>query len=259
MTAMSEAASEANRTVGANPLAVILATLCGNLFLVLGSLFFGSLAILTAWIPPRGDWVYFMARLWSRGLLLSSGLPLSVAAGPKLDPQGRYVFMSNHQSLYDIPALIQTLPGQARFLAKRSLFQIPIFGWALKAGGFVSIDRKDRSRASESFADAVDRVRSGASAVVFPEGTRSLDGRLLPFERGGFLLAIKAGAAIVPVGIRGSLAVRPRDSWIVRPGRIRVSYGTPIDASRFGVRGRAELVELVREKMAELAGAEPIR
>ncbi|MEJ2086110.1 MAG: lysophospholipid acyltransferase family protein [Acidobacteriota bacterium] len=248
--------SESGQGVQAGAVSVALATLFGNLFLVLGSLFFGTLSILTAWIPPRGDWVYFMARLWSRGLLLSSGIRLTVSAGSRLDPSGRFVFMSNHQSLYDIPALIQSLPGQARFLAKRSLFQIPIFGWALKAGGFVSIDRKDRSRAAESFAEAVARLRSGASAVVFPEGTRSLDGHLLPFERGGFLLAIKSGTAIVPVGIAGSLQVRSRDSWIVRPGRIEVRYGAPIDVRQFGIRGRAELSELVRAKIAELAYCE---
>ena len=256
MAAMMQRVSEPSREGQAGAIAVALATLFGNLFLVLGSLFFGTLSILTAWIPPRGDWVYFMARLWSRGLLLSSGIRLTVTAGSQLDPKGRFVFMSNHQSLYDIPALIQSLPGQARFLAKRSLFQIPIFGWALKAGGFVSIDRKDRSRAGESFAEAVARLRSGASAVVFPEGTRSLDGRLLPFERGGFLLAIKSGTPIVPVGISGSLQVRPRDKWKVRPGTIRVAYGAPIDVRQFGIRGRAELGDRVRAKMAELARCE---
>ncbi len=250
---MSPSADDATRTAKPGPIATALATLSGNLFLVFGSIFFGTLAILTAWIPPRGDWVYFMARLWSRGLLFSSGLRLRVISGTSLESNRCYVFMSNHQSLYDIPALIQSLPGQARFLAKRSLFQIPIFGWALKAGGFVSIDRKDRSRASESFADAVDRLKSGSSAVVFPEGTRSLDGELLPFERGGFLLAIKSGAKIVPVGIQGSLQVRSRDSWVVRPGTITVAYGMPIDVESFGIRRRTELVEEVRTRIARLA------
>jgi 1-acyl-sn-glycerol-3-phosphate acyltransferase len=254
MAEMSRPAPAATQTEKPRSITTVLATLFGNLFLVFGSLFFGTLAILTAWIPPRGDWVYFMARLWSRGLLLFSGLRLRVVSGAEIDPHRCYVYMSNHQSLYDIPALIRSLPGQARFLAKRSLFQIPIFGWALKAGGFVSIDRTDRSRASESFADAVERLKSGSSAVVFPEGTRSLDGELLPFERGGFLLAIKSGAQIVPVGIQGSLQVRSRDSWAVRPGTITVAYGTPIEVESFGIRRRTELVEEVRERIARLAG-----
>ena len=235
----------------------VLATISGNLFLVIGSILFGSLAILMAWIPPRGDWVYANARLWSRGLLLFSGISLGRKLAAELEIDHPYVFMSNHQSLYDIPALIQSLPGQTRFLAKRSLFQIPIFGWALKAGGFVSIDRENRSRAGESFSDAVQRVQSGSSVVVFPEGTRSLDGELLPFERGGFLLAIKSGVPIVPVGIHGSLQVRSRDSWMVRPGRITVAVGEPIDVSAYGIRRRAELTEAVRGQIQRLSERSP--
>ena len=232
----------------------LLATISGNLFLIFGSLVFATLSILTAWIPPRGNWVYRMARFWSKGLIGFSGVKVHLDSSSDLEAGQCFVFMSNHQSLYDIPALITTLPGQARFLAKRSLFKIPIFGWALKAGGFVSIDRKDRSKASESFSDAVDRLRTGASAVVFPEGTRSLDGQLLPFERGGLLLAIKSGVPIVPVGIRGSIEVRPRDSWVVRPGTIEVSYGSPIAVQEYGIRGRGDLEQEVRQQITRLAG-----
>jgi 1-acyl-sn-glycerol-3-phosphate acyltransferase len=160
--------------------------------------------------------------------------------------------MSNHQSMYDIPALLASLPVQTRFLAKRSLFKIPIFGWAIALGGFISVDRSDRSRARESFAAAVEQLRLGASTLVFPEGTRSLDGRLSDFERGGFLLALKSGLAIVPVGIHGSLSVRRRGSLVVRPGRIRVRYGRPIEVESFGIRGRAELEGVVRERLADL-------
>ena len=232
----------------------LFATVAGNLFLFFGSLLFGSLSILTAWIPPHGNWVYRMARYWSRGVLGFSGVKVRLDSSSDLEAEQCFVFMSNHQSLYDIPALITTLPGQARFLAKRSLFRIPIFGWALRAGDFVSIDRKDRSRASESFSNAVDRLRSGASAVVFPEGTRSLDGQLLPFERGGLLLAIKSGVPIVPVGIRGSIEIRRRDSWVIRPGTIRVRYGPPIAVQEYGIRGRGELEDEVRRQISRLAG-----
>ena len=253
---MSRLASQSSRRAGPGLIATTLATLLGNLFLVFGTILFGTLAILVGWIPPRGDWSYFFARQWSRGLLLFSGVPLTVRANSDLDPNQCYVFMSNHQSLYDIPALIQALPGQTRFLAKKTLFSIPIFGWALRASGFISIDRKDRSRASESFSEAVDRLRSGASAVVFPEGARSRDGELLPFERGGFLLAIKSGAPIVPVGVQGSLKVRLRDRWTVRPGRITVTYGAPIEVESFGIRGRSELVEVVQQQISRLADLE---
>ena len=235
-------------------LRIILATLGGNLFIVLGSVLFGTLAILGSW-THRGDrWVFLMAQLWSRGLLTASGLRLEVAKLPSLDPDRRYVFMPNHQSLYDIPAILATLPLPAFFFAKRSLFQIPIFGWALRAGGFISIDRRDRSGARESFARAVDSLRQGRSTVIFPEGTRSLDGKLLAFERGGFLLAIKSGAAIVPTGIRGTLAVRKRGGWKVTPGRIGIGYGTPIETTDFNVRSRDDLMEILRREISSLAG-----
>jgi len=236
---------------------IILATLGGNLFIVGGSVIFGTLAILGSWTPAGDRWVFLMARLWSRGLLAASGLHLEESGGGSLDTSRCYVFMPNHQSLYDIPALIATLPVPAFFFAKRSLFRIPIFGWALQAGGFISIDRRDRSGAKQSFAKAVKTLQEGSSTVIFPEGTRSLDGRLLPFERGGFLLAIKSGAAIVPAGIEGSLAVRRRGGWKVTPGTIKVDYGRPIETSGYSVRSRDELADTVRHEimlLAELPG-----
>lgn len=234
-------------------LGIILATLGGNLYIVVGSAIFGSLAILGSWTPAGHRWVFWMARLWSRGLLAASGLRLEVSSRPVLDPSRAFVFMPNHQSLYDIPAMIATLPLPAVFFAKRSLFQIPIFGWALRAGGFISVDRRDRSRAKESFSKAVRTLQKGRSTVIFPEGTRSLDGGLLPFERGGFLLAIKSGAAIVPAGIRGTMATRKRGGWKVTPGTIRVVYGEPMETSDYSVRSRGELIESTRETIRSLA------
>ncbi|MFQ5350760.1 MAG: lysophospholipid acyltransferase family protein, partial [Thermoanaerobaculia bacterium] len=188
-------------------LAALVTTLTGNLYLIVGTLFFAALAVLFGWLPPRGRWVYLMARGWSRGLLWAGGVRLETRFAAPLPTDRTYVFMANHQSLYDIPALIAGLPGQTRFLAKRGLFQIPFFGWAIKMGGFISIDRGDRSRAGEAFADATRELQAGSSAMVFPEGTRSSDGKLLPFLRGGFLLALKSGLPIVPVGIHGSREV----------------------------------------------------
>ena len=234
-------------------LGITLATLGGNLFIVVGSAIFGSLAILGSWTRNGHRWVFLMARLWSRGLLAASGLRLEVSNRLSLDAARCFVFMPNHQSLYDIPAMIATLPLPAVFFAKRSLFQIPIFGWALKAGGFVSIDRRDRSGAKESFSQAVKILQKGRSTVIFPEGTRSLDGGLLPFERGGFLLAIKSGAAIVPAGVQGTLAVRRRGGWKVTPGTISVSYGEPIETTGYNVRSRGELIERTRQTIRSLA------
>lgn len=235
---------------------VALATLTGNLFLLLGSLVFGVMAMLVSWIPPRGNWMFGIARLWSRCLLAASGVRVEARYSAELQERASYVFLSNHQSLFDIPALLATCPGQVRFLAKRSLFRIPVFGWAMAAGGFIPIDRGDRSTARQSFAAAISRLRGGVSIVLFPEGTRSLSDELLPFERGGFLLALKTGLPIVPVGIEGTRRVQHRGNWAIRPRRVAVRYGAPIRPADYGLRRKGELIGEVRRQIAALAGLE---
>lgn len=232
-----------------------LTTFTGNLSLVVGTIVFSTLAVLLGWLPPRGRWVTWCSRGWSRCLLWGAGARLDARFAAPLPADRSFVFMANHQSLYDIPVLLLALPGRPRFLAKRSLFRIPLFGWALRVGGFISIDRGDRSRAGESFGDALRELQGGASPVVFPEGTRSADGELLPFQRGGFLLALKSGLPIVPVGIHGSLAVRGKKSYRIRPGRITVSCGRPLDVAEYGVRDKARLMEDVRRRVLALASA----
>lgn len=236
------------------PLSKIFATFTGNLFLVLGSILFGALSILVSWIPPRGNWVFLMARIWSILLLKASLVRVEVRCLPGIDSRASYVFLANHQSLFDIPALLSTVPGQVRMMAKRSLFRVPVFGWALHAGGFIPIDRGDRSTARQSFASAIERIRGGTSILLFPEGTRSLEDTLLPFERGGFLLAMKSGLPIVPVGIRGTRVIQRRGVWTIQPGTVTVCYGTPIDVTAYGVRRKRELIAEVRRQVADLAG-----
>jgi 1-acyl-sn-glycerol-3-phosphate acyltransferase len=240
----------------AGPLLVAAATILGNLYLVLGTLILAAVALIVGWLPPRGRLVFLVARLWSRGVLRSSLTRVEASFSTHLGPEARYVYMANHRSLFDIPALLVTLPGQTIFMAKKSLFRIPIFGWAMRLGGFVTIDRQDRSSAGESFAQAVSALREGASVLVFPEGARATRPGLLPFNRGGFLLALKSGLPIVPVGIRGSDAVQTRASFKIVPGVIRVHYGVPLPVDGRRVSGREELMEQVRDQIGRLAGME---
>lgn len=233
-----------------------LATVCGNLFLLLGTLVLASLACLAGLIDRSGNTVFRIGKLWSRGIVWTSGLRLRAEYASELDVARPVIYMANHLSLFDIPVLFVTLPGQARMLAKESLFKIPIFGWAIKLGGFISIDRQDRSKARESINAAVDRLQNGTSALVFPEGTRSLDGRLAPFHRGGVLLALKSGLPIVPVGIQGTIDVQPKKSFAIRPHDIVVRYGAPIEVSEYGIRDRVELTDRVRSAVAQLARTE---
>lgn len=239
-------------------LGVWLATLTGNGFLLLATIVLGAFASIAGWLPPRGHWMWVAARVWSRGLLHASGVKLEVSFETPLARSGTYVFLANHQSMYDIPVLIATLPTEARFMAKKSLFLIPVFGWSLAAGGFIPVDRKDRSTARDTFRIAAARLAQGRSLVIFPEETRSHDGRLLPFKKGGVLLALKSGYPIVPVGIRGTLGVRPRGRHTIHPGLVEVCYGRPIEVSQTGVGARGDLGAIVRAQIAGLIGAELI-
>lgn len=236
------------------PWLTALATLTGNLFLLIGSAILAVATIAVGWIPPRGRWAFGVMRLWSAGLLASAMVRVETHYAPELEPGKSYVFLCNHRSLFDIPVLIATSPGQLRMVAKRSLFLIPLFGWGLQAGRFIPVDRADRSTAGRTFTQASERLREGTSILMFPEGTRGLTDVLLPFQRGGFLLALKSGLPIVPVGVRGTRALQPKGSWTIRPGTAVVSYGAPIDPAAYGLRRKAELTHEVRARIAELAG-----
>lgn len=238
-------------------LASAVVTVTGNLYLVVGTLVLSIFAVLFCWGPQRDAAGFAIARLWSRGILTSSGVRLEPRYDPRLDMAASYVFLANHQSLFDIPAILLATPGQVRLVAKRSLFRIPIFGWAMKAGGFIPVDRADRSTARETFAQATAKLRHGTSVALFPEGTRAKGDALLPFQRGGFLIALRSGLAIVPVGIRGTRALRSTRSLAIHPGRATVSFGAPIDPAEYGIRRKGELAAEVRRRIAELAGLAP--
>jgi len=233
-----------------------VATVTGNLYLVMATFILSLVGIAVSWIPPRGSWMVAIMRIWSNGLLAASMVRVEATYDPGLEPGRSYIFLANHQSLYDIPVLLATCPGLLRMMAKRGLFQIPILGWGLWAGGFIPVDRADRSTARQTFAAAAERLRAGTSIALFPEGTRAPTDALLPFQRGGFLLALKSGLPIVPVGIRGTRAIRSRGGLRIHPGTAVVSYGAPIQAAGYGLRRKRELIDEVRRQVAALAGLE---
>lgn len=241
-------------------LRTLLATITGNLYLLIGTLFFSVVSILVAPIPPRGNWTNRAARMWAKGLLWASWIRLEVRDAASIvrssGPEDRFVIMANHQSLFDIPALLVAIPGQSRFIAKRSLFRIPVFGWAMALGGFIPVDRKDRSTAKDSFAAALDKLSRGASIVVFPEEVRSLGGKVLPFRRGGFLMALKSGLPVVPVGLHGTFAVQSRRSFLIRPQTVTVHFGAAIPLAGRSIRELPAVTAEVRAQVAALAGTE---
>ena len=170
-----------------------------------------------------------------------------------LDPRRPYVFAANHLSTVDIFALFVVVPVNIRFIAKKQLGHIPLFGWAMAAGRFIFIDRQNPAAARRSIARAAARIRSGTSVAIFPEGTRTRDGTLGPFKKGGVRLAAEAGVPIVPIAIRGSREIMPRGSVFLRRGTVHVDVGEPIATAGIHSSGeRTVLVEKIRDAIAQM-------
>ena len=165
--------------------------------------------------------------------------------------------MANHASMVDIWAMFVAVPVPFRFIAKKQLGAIPLFGWAMRAGRFIFIDRQNAASARRSIEEAARRIKSGQSVVIFPEGTRTRDGRLNPFKKGGFHLALDSGADIVPVAIQGSRPVMPRGSALIRSGTVRLEIGAPISTAGLGPGDREALAARVRGEIAQMLGEPP--
>ena len=165
-----------------------------------------------------------------------------------------HLIMCNHSSLYDIPLSFVTLPGSVRMITKKELCQIPIFGTAMIKTDFVSIDRKDRKQAIRDLAIAKEKLKSGIVLWMAPEGTRSRDGSLGKFKKGGFITAIQTGARIIPVGIRGLGDVLPPDTWQFHLNQhAEIHIGKPIDASEYTQHTRDELMAAVEKEIRDAA------
>ena len=193
-----------------------------------------------------GDGVLDLARWWSRSVTTFAGVKVVIENRATLVPEEPYVFMANHASSLDIWAVFVAIPRRLRLIAKKQLARIPIFGWAMWAGRFIFIDRGNGVAARRSIQEAGRRIRDGDSVLVFPEGTRTRDGSLLPFKKGGFHLAIRAGVPIVPVALCGTRALMPRGSLLLRAGAIKVIIGQPIPTQGLSDEDRINLPERVR-------------
>ncbi len=213
-------------------------------------------AVLGARLAPGGAFAHRCARRWSRGTLALARTRLRVT-GAELIPPGPVVFMSNHQGNLDIPALTLAIPRRFAWLAKAELFRIPVFGAAMRAAGYIPIDRAHGRQAHRGLDAAVQQVGTGVSLVVFPEGTFTRDGSLLTFKPGGFLLAGRAGAPVVPVSIDGSLRVNPPRQLALHPGIISVTFGAPLAPPGRGKAERAALAAKVRAAILAPLGADP--
>jgi 1-acyl-sn-glycerol-3-phosphate acyltransferase len=222
-------------------------------FLCTWSALWISIALITLCVTfDRELSISFARRYWAPGLVWFAGAKMDVQGHEMLDPTKSYVFVSNHESLFDTVVAFYAVPQNIRFVAKKEVAYIPFIGWYAWAMGFVFVDRRNHARAMASMQRAGEVVRQGANVMFFAEGTRSRTGVIEPFKKGAFHLAVEAGVDVVPFAISGARDVLPCDGFRVRPGTIHVRFGAPI--SSVGVRADdvMPLLEKTRDAVIDL-------
>ncbi len=224
----------------------MIRTLYIAIWVVFATLLLGLLVIFLSFFVRSGNPMHKIARFWGRSILIVSRIKVSVTGLSNIDRSKSYIYMSNHQSNFDIPVLLGHLKVQFRWLAKMELFKIPIFGHAMRKAGYISIDRNKRESAFESLKNAARKIKSGVSVLIFPEGTRSRDGKIRPFKKGGFVLAIDSGAPIVPIVISGTRSIMTKGSIQINPGKVNVIVHQPIQTSVYTRETKEALMERVR-------------
>lgn len=230
----------------------LLVGLRALLLVPLYTAWYGTLAIVWGLFDPVGRRAHLlMARPWGRAVARACGVRLRVAGAEKLEgSEGPFIVAFNHSSNLDIPILYAALPLQIRFVAKVELLRIPILGQAIKRLGNIVIDRKDRSQAVSGLRLAGEKMREhGLSVVIAPEGTRSRDGRLLPFKKGAFALAVDTHIPVLPVALVGAWKVLGRGELLPRGGEVRVVVGDPIPTDGMTAADREALMARVRGEL----------
>ena len=216
------------------------------LWVVLTTSFFSLIAIVASLFSRTGDSVHIIAGIWARSILVGSRVHVRVNGLSNIEPDKSYVYMANHQSNFDIPVLLGYLPVQFRWLAKAELFKIPVFGRAMRGAGYVKIDRFNQESAFDSISEAAQKMKNGVSVMIFPEGTRSKDGRIKSFKKGGFVMAVDAGVPIVPIIIRGTWSIMAKSSLRINRGDVEMEIAKPIDTIGYSRETKDELMDKVR-------------
>lgn len=223
--------------------------------LTVWTIWYGSKAILAGLfrVRQRPGGVYDeCGRRWARKLLRAAGTPVCLVHEERLPRDQPVVLVSNHQSFFDILALLAVMPGSIRFMAKKEMASIPLLGQAMRAAGHIYIDRKNLGAAFEAYESAAAAIRGGITAVVFPEGTRSRTGELLPFKKGPFVLAIAAQVPLIPIYCAGTFTILPKASLRIRPHPITILFGEPIDPVGLTYDSREDLMRRTRAVIEQL-------
>ncbi len=195
---------------------------------ILNTFLLGSLIIMLSPLDPSGNFVHYIGKFWSRLNIYLGFCRVKVRGEEQVDPEKAYIVVSNHQSFFDVCALIGYLPLQLRWVVKAEIRKMPVFGYALQRMGHIYVDRVRGDSIRRSIEKAAQKIKEKTSVVFFPEGTRSEDGKLLKFRKGGFMLAQKSGCPILPITINGSRFVLPKNTLDLMPGKIEIRIHRPI-------------------------------
>jgi len=215
---------------------------------------FASIVVMVALVFDRNSPVFhWTTRVFSKLVLRLFGIRVTLRRAENAAIVPPCVYLSNHASMFDIPALISAIPDTIHIVLKEELTKVPFWGWALRMGPYIIINRSKWREARQSLEAAAEKVRSGKSVLLFPEGTRTRDGKLQPFKRGAFALASEAGVPIIPVAVNNTFGILPKGSWVVRPADIEVVLGQQILPDRSdGKSGDLELMEKVRKAIEKI-------
>jgi 1-acyl-sn-glycerol-3-phosphate acyltransferase len=211
----------------------------------------GTLSLLLSLRDPEGRKQHWCASTWSRMIVRTVGARVLVHGTEHVRAGASYVFLSTHQSYMDIPVMLGYLPAQLRIAAKREVFQIPFLGWHMTRAGHISINRASTTEAIATLRRAAHEIRPGVSVFLFPEGTRTRDGSLQAFKKGGFKFAIQTGLPVVPVTIKGTRQVLPRNSFTFRPGTVEMFLDAPIPTDGLDDSDTTALMQTVRDAMTK--------
>jgi 1-acyl-sn-glycerol-3-phosphate acyltransferase len=192
------------------------------------SVLFAGIILLSLIFNKSGELFHWFCRQWATVVLKLCATTVTMRGIEHIQGSKGFVYVSNHASMFDIPAVIAGIPDQIRIVYKKELEKIPIFGWGLKYGSYVGIDRGRGIEAQKSLDEAVEKIRNGESVLLFAEGTRTLDGKLQPFKRGAFHIAVRAGVPVVPLTINGSFSILPKHSISIVPGSVELILERPI-------------------------------
>ena len=231
---------------------MLRALLINDPVIILLTVLFGTISLITSLFDPSGRAQHKVARVWARWLLAGAGIRARVEGLENIEPDGSYVFAANHLSYIDTPLVIGFIPTQFRFLAKQGLWKVPFIGYHLNRAGHIPVPRDDPRASLRTMAEAGRIIRERAvSVLVFPEGGRS-PREMEAFKEGAAYIAIKAGVPIVPVGIIGTREVLPMDSVFVRSGEVTLRIGKPLPTEGLTLHCRGEVTQELRRRVVEL-------